>query len=317
MSDRLKHGGTALRALAVAGLVVGLLLLILWQSGGLAGIEIWAADRQRDAQTLMAGALRRLRAGEPGATGTLLAICFGYGFAHAVGPGHGKVLIGGYGYGTQVPFRRLAVLAVLASLAQAGMAVALVWGGITLLDLSRETLTDLTENSMADLSAVMIGLVGVWLAWRGGRLLMRTAGVGRGGEHHHNHHHDHDHGPDCGCGHAHGPTAEEVVATRSLRDAVILIAGIAARPCTGALFLLILTWRMGIFPTGVAGAFVMGLGTASVTLLVAALSVWARRGSFALWPETGRAAALARWLPGVMQVAAGCVIAVLAFGLIA
>ncbi|MCF3972293.1 nickel/cobalt transporter [Paracoccus salsus] len=302
----------AARALALSGLAVAVLLVLVWQGGGLAGIEGWAAERQREAQTLMAGALRGLRAGEPGATAALLSICFGYGFVHAVGPGHGKLLIGGYGYGTQVPLQRLAVLAVLASLAQALTAVVLVWGGIALLDLSRQTLTDLTEDAMAQLSAGMIGLVGLWLAWRGLRQVLRTArGAPERDASRADHHHDEDHG----CGHAHGPTASEVAQTRSLRDALVLIGGIAVRPCTGALFLLILTWRMGIFGTGVAGALAMGLGTASVSLVVALLSVWARQGSMAMLPASGPLAALARWLPGIMQVAAGMLIALVAAGL--
>lgn len=301
----------AARIIAVTGLAVALALGLLWISGGLAGLQGWAAERQREAQTMIAAALRRLRAGEPGATMALLAVCFGYGFVHAVGPGHGKFLIGGYGFGTRVPMARLALLSVLASLAQALSAVVLVWGGITLLDLTRDNLTQLTEKRMADISAVMIGLVGLWLAARGVRQVLRMRP-----SHDHDHAHDHDHTADCGCGHSHGPSVEEVAATHSLRDAIILIAGIAVRPCTGALFLLILTWRLGIFPTGIAGAMAMGLGTASVTLAVAALSVWAREGSLSLIPQNGRAAAWGLWLPGVMQLAAGVLIAVVATGML-
>lgn len=314
---RAHHPASVLRVLMVAGLVVALIIAVFWATGGLAGLDRWAAERQRDAQAVMAGALRRLRAGEPGATAALLAVCFGYGFVHAVGPGHGKLLIGGYGYGTRVPARRLAVLAVLSSLAQALTAVALVWGGIVVLNLSRETLTDLTEEAMADVSAALIGLIGLWLAWRGMRMLWRSARAGQGDPADHSHHHAHDHDADCGCGHAHGPTVAEAAATRSLRDALVLIAGIAARPCTGALFLLILAWRMGIFGTGVAGALAMGLGTATVSLAVALLAVWARQGSLALAPSAGPLAAMARWLPGIMQIAAGCVVALVALSLLA
>ncbi|SIS62129.1 nickel/cobalt transporter [Paracoccus saliphilus] len=307
---------SAARILAIAGLLIAAIVMLLWQSGGLAGIQQWAAMQQREAQTLMAGALRRLRAGEPGANLALMGICFGYGFLHAVGPGHGKVLIGGYGFGTKVALGRLALLSVAASLAQALTAVLLVWGGLTIFDLSREALTDLTEDSMADISAAMIGCVGLWLAWRGLRMLLR-AGRSEGHRHDEHHHHDHVHDADCGCGHAHGPSIEEAAATRSLRDAVALIAGIAARPCTGAIFLLLLTWRMGFFPAGIAGAMAMGLGTASVTLAVAVLSVWAREGSFAMMPDTGPLAAMARWLPGILQLAAGAVVAIVAMTLLA
>lgn len=307
------------RVLALAALGVALLLAGLWYGGALSGLQHWAAAEQREAQALMAGALRRLRAGEAGATAALLAICFGYGVVHAVGPGHGKVLIGGYGFGTQVPLARLAVLSVAASLAQSLVAVVLVSGGISLLNLSRDRLTELSERHMADVSAVLIGLVGLWLVWRGLRQLMKNAQAGQGVHHHHahDHHHDHHHHDDtCGCGHAHGPSIEEVSQTRNLRDAVLLIAGIAIRPCTGALFLLILTWRMGIFAHGVAGAFAMGLGTALVSLLVAVLSVWARRGGLALLPESGAVASITRWLPGMMQLAAGSVVALVALALL-
>lgn len=290
--------GTAGRVLALTGLAVGLALMALWLSGGLAGIERWAAAQQREVQNLMAGALTRLRAAEPGALWSLMGLCFAYGFVHAAGPGHGKLVIGGYGYGSQVPLGRLMGLSVAASLAQAGVAVLVVWGGIAVLDLTREQLTTLGERHMDQLGTALIGLVGLWLAWRGLRMLRPAPAM-----HHHHHHHD----EPCGCGHAHGPSPAQVAETRSLRDALLLIAGIAARPCTGALFLLILTWRMDIFAAGVAGTFAMGVGTASVTLVVAALSVWARRGSLALAPAQG--SALTRILPGAMQLGAGLLIA--------
>lgn len=295
------------RVLALTGLAVGLVVVALWLSGGLAGIEHWAAARQREAQNLMAGALRSLRNAEPGAVAALLSVCFGYGVFHAIGPGHGKLVIGSYGFGTPVPLARLAGLSVAASLAQAGSAILLVWGGITFLDLGRQALTELTEERMADISAVLIAMVGLWLGLRGLRMLSATA-------RHHDHHHHH--GSDCGCGHAHGPTPAQLAQTRSLRDALLVIGSIAARPCTGAMFLLLLTWRMGIFGMGVLGTVAMGLGTAFVTLGVAGLAVWARRGSFAMMPATGPWAQAARWLPGAMQLGAGALIAVISAGLL-
>lgn len=289
------------RAVALTGLVVALTLVVLWLGGGLAGIERWATDQQRAVQNAMAGALRALRSGQPGAVASLLGLCFAYGVAHAVGPGHGKVIIGSYGFGAQVPLARLAGLSVASSLAQAGTAIALVWGGITILDLGRQTLTDLSEVAMVQASTVLVASVGLWLAWRGLSMLRAQARA--------DHHHHHHHGDACGCGHAHGPMPQQVAQTRSLRDGVLVVAGIALRPCTGALFLLILTWRMGIFGMGILGTLAMGLGTAVVTVAVACLAVWARRGSFALLPEHGPWAGAARWLPGTLQLGAGVLIA--------
>ena len=309
----------------VALIALGVLAAVaawLWGLGGITLLERWAADGQRDAQNAMAGLLRRLKAGDAAALAGLMGFCFAYGFFHAAGPGHGKVLIGGYGLGRRVPLGRLAGLAVLSSLAQAATAVALVYAGVFLLNWSRERMVDTAEAWLAPLSYVLIGMVGLWLLLRGARKLWshrgRTAALHADHAHHHDHHHhhDHDHGHDetcASCGHKHGPSIDEAAAVRSLRDALVLIGAVAVRPCTGALFLLILTWRMGIDAAGIAGAFVMGLGTASVTVLVAVLSVTARESALAQvagGPATARALSL-------IEIAAGALVVLVAAQLFA
>lgn len=305
----------------MALIALGLLLAVavwLWGMGGITALERWAADGQRDAQNAMAALLRRLKAGDAAALAGLMGFCFAYGFFHAAGPGHGKVLIGGYGLGRRVPVGRLAGLAVASSLAQAATAVALVYAGVFLLDWSRERMVDAAEVWLAPLSYVLIGMVGLWLLLRGARKLWFQRGaVAAAHEQHHDHHHHHDHSHDHGacddCGHKHGPTLDEAAEVRSLRDALVLIGAVAVRPCTGALFLLILTWRMGIDAAGIAGAFVMGLGTASVTVLVAVLSVTARESALAQiagGPATVRALSL-------IEIAAGALVVLVAAQLFA
>lgn len=290
--------------LSLAALALAALVIWLWGFGGAAQVSAWARAGQAETQQAMARLLRSLRAGEPGALAGLLGLCFAYGFFHAAGPGHGKILIGGYGMAARVSAFRLSLLALASSLAQAAAAVLLVYAGVFLFDLTRQHMTDLAEDIMAPASFAAIALVGLWLAFRGLRRWRKTRATHD--HHHHDHHHDHD-APCASCGHKHGPTLAEAEAVTGWRDAAALIGAVAIRPCTGALFLLILTWRMGLDLAGIMGAFAMGLGTASVTLAVALASVTLREGALARLATTG---GTARALP-LFEIAAGVIIAAL------
>ena len=333
-APRLRQIWRLARVALPAGMLAGLLALAvyLWGYGGMRALEAWATEGQRDAQNAMAGTLRALRAGEPGALALLLGICFTYGVFHAAGPGHGKILIGGYGVSQRVSALRLSGLALASSLAQSASAVLLVGAGVLLFGWSRSHMVGLAETWLAPLSYAAIGLVGLWLALRGLRHLWQAVQIRRRAvrlaraqahdhdhEHgHHDHdHHTHDHGADgtCACGHRHGPTAEEAAKVASLRDAVLLIGTVAIRPCTGALFLLILTWRMDIFASGVAGAFAMGLGVASVTVAVALASVFLRTGALDRSTETGGWDKGPAPLLSLVELTAGALIAAAATGL--
>ncbi|WP_171210978.1 MULTISPECIES: nickel/cobalt transporter [unclassified Ruegeria] len=300
-------------------LAIGLLLWF-WGSGGFDQLAAWAAGEQRAFQNQIARSLRAARAEQPEAVATLLTVCFAYGFFHAIGPGHGKVLIGGYGLGRRVAFWRLSAISVLSSLGQAVTAIVLVYAGVLVFQMSRESLVGTTEQVMAPISYGAIAAIGLWLVFRALRSFARRhkSQTAHHDHHHHNHgdhHHDHHHheGEVCSdCGHRHGPTAEEVANVGSLREALILIAGIAARPCTGALFVLILTWQMGIAMVGIAGAFAMALGTAMVTTLVGWTSLGLRGGLLA----SASATRFAQVLAPTIELVAGLMIAVIASGLL-
>ncbi|MDZ7711441.1 MAG: hypothetical protein U5K36_16310 [Roseovarius sp.] len=296
----------ALLSLAALAVLAG--AVWLWAMGGAADLAAWARAGQAETQQAMARLLRALRAGEPGAMAGLMGLCFAYGFFHAAGPGHGKVLIGGYGMAARVGAVRLSGLALASSLAQATSAVAMVYAGVWLFDLTRQRMTGLAEGLMAPASYAAIAAVGAWLALRGARRWWR--GRVQGG---HAPAHTHDPAACATCGHRHGPTADEAARVTSWRDAGMLIGAVALRPCTGALFLLILTWRMGIEAAGILGAFVMGLGTASVTVAVALASVTLREGVL-MRLAASEGQGLARALT-VLEIGAGLVIAVLALHL--
>ncbi|HEY9039727.1 MAG TPA: hypothetical protein VIN05_12395 [Roseovarius sp.] len=286
------------RALILVPLVGAAFAVWALAYGGDAAVARWAADWQRDFQNGLATALRALRAGEPGALALLMSLAFGYGFVHAVGPGHGKVLIGGYGMGRRVPVLRLSLIALGASLAQAATAVLLVYGGALVLGYTRSQLTGAVEGWMAPLSSAAIGAIGLWLIFRGARRLWRQAKGRRA----------HTHDAECDCGHKHGPTPQEAAQTHGAWDTAALIGGIAIRPCTGALLLLVLTWQMNIALAGLAATLAMALGTASVTICVAVLSVLTREGTLR---AVQGAAPMLRLMP-LAEIMAGAAIAVIA-----
>jgi len=315
------------RIVKALALILGCILLcvIIWwlAQGMLAPLGDWAAGHQRSFQNRIAGSLRALRAGEPGAIMALMLVCFAYGFFHAIGPGHGKVLVGGYGLARKTPWIRLGGVALLSSLGQAVTAVVLVYGAITLLQLGRDSLIGLAEKTMAPISYGAIVAIGLWLLLRGVRKFLRRAAprseVLQSSEHNHDHSHGHGHSHDhsasevCSeCGHRHGPSLEEVSGLQTWREAAVLIGGVAVRPCTGALFVLVITWQMGIALAGIAGAFAMALGTALVTITVGLAAIGLRGGALAVFARSGRAA---QFVP-VLEICAGFLVVLVASGLL-
>lgn len=300
-----------MRVVIAACLALALAVIAaLWISGADQVVMEWSLDGQREAQNAMARALRSLRAGEPAALIGLLGVCFAYGFFHAAGPGHGKLLIGAYGAARSVGAWRLSLVALASSLAQGGTAIALVGAGLLIFGWSRQQLTDAADHLFASLSATAIAALGLWLVWRGVSVLIRrNQSAQTNHTDAHDHGHDHKHGPDetyAACGHAHGPDPAEIAAARDWRELLALIGAVAIRPCTGALFLLIVAAQMNLFAIGIAGTIAMALGVSAVTITVALAAVGARQG--VIGGLSKGAAQLARVQPWI-EVSIGLAIA--------
>ncbi len=246
--------------------VLVVVLAAFWAFLPWASLSQWAATEQRAFQNLMAQALRGIQAGDALAVWTLCAATAAYGFVHALGPGHGKILLGGAAMASGATFRRLTVLTLLSSVAQAGVAIVLVGSLVFVLRLGSRDLVSVTENWLAPLSYAAIAVLGVVLIVRGARAWPRV-------NRHHHHHHD----DTCGCGHAHGPSVAQIGTLTTKSDALALIASIAMRPCTGALFVLVIAARFEVFWIGALAVLTMGLGTASFNLMVAGSGFMARK----------------------------------------
>lgn len=268
---------------------VAILAAALWLTVPWGDVLAWAATAQRGFQEAMARALRAIQAGEPGAVWALCTATAAYGFVHALGPGHGKVLLGGAAFASGATLKRMTALTVISSLAQSLSAIALVGALALLLGLGSRQLGGLADQWLAPASSIAIGAVGLYLIYRGWRLWRADTAK-------------------C-CGHAHGPSLEDTASLTSHRETLALVASIALRPCTGALFVLAIALRFDVFWVGCLAVLTMGLGTAAFNLLVAWSGVAARRVS-AL--QAGEASDMRRMSAG-LHVLGGGLIAALSF----
>lgn len=270
-------------------------------AGGYDATIAWALDAQRGLQNDLARLVGLARQGDPWVALGLVATAGLYGLVHAAGPGHGKFLLGGAALAQGGSPRGMAGLALASSLAQGLVAVVLVYGGLGLLSLGAKTAVDLTDQVLTPLSYAAVALIGAVLVWRGALALRaKPAPV-----HHHNHHH-HD---DCGCGHSHGPTAAQVAGALTWRDRAALVAGIALRPCTGAVMVLVIAWNFGLHALGLAAVLAMSLGTGLVTGGVALAALGLRGAGFLAAPGL-------RSLGPLLQLGAGALILALSLGLL-
>ncbi|MEM7524560.1 MAG: hypothetical protein AAF360_12540 [Pseudomonadota bacterium] len=278
-------------------------ILVAWLALDFASVGAWALEKQRWFQNEMASALIALRSGDAGAYLLLMSAAGAYGFVHAVGPGHGKYLIGGVGLGTSVSAGRLLSVSITSSLAQALWAILLVYGGFFVLEASARGVTALAEDFLAPASYVAIGAVGLVLALRGVRALLRNPRVRMLGRTAHQN--------ECGCGSHHLPT-DKLAGPMSLRAFAALVISIAVRPCTGAIFLLVIGWQLDIRTAAALAVIVMGLGTATLTSLVALSSVAARSAASASATMDGAS----RIAVDALQVLAGSAVMLISLGLL-
>ena len=199
--------------------------------------------------------------GSWGPAAAILLASFLYGVFHAVGPGHGKVVIAGWFATRRARIAQGLIASLIAAMVQSASAIAVVAALAGLLTLApRDVMASAGWLEVA--SYGMITLVGAVMVWR------TLAGKGCGHDHGHHehgeachghHHHDHDHH------HAADPVAE--------RNALFAVAAaVGFRPCSGAILVLLFTLANGMFMVGMLATFAMGLG---VAITVAAIGMGA------------------------------------------
>lgn len=298
-------------------------------AGGLSG---WILAKQAEFYAALRGAVRAARA-DAGAFGALAGVAFLYGAFHAAGPGHGKAVLSSYMLANERALRRGVAIAFAAAALQGLVAFAIVGLGAIALGATSAQMTraaGLIET--ASYAAILaLGLFLVWkkgaalrAAWRGDaaacaecgdRFALRyapavapapgasrfaaTAAPAAAA-------------PDAlACGHI--PAAAALAGELSWRAAATTVFAAGARPCSGAIIVLVFALAQGVFWAGAGAVAAMALGTALTTSAIAAFAVLFKGAALRLaGGESGRGALVLRGL----ELAAACAVALLGLGLV-
>ncbi|MDI4656523.1 nickel/cobalt transporter [Xanthobacter autotrophicus] len=232
------------------------------------------------------------------ATFLLAGLSFAYGVFHAAGPGHGKAVISSYLLADGGTLKRGAVLALASGMVQAIVAVAFV--GVLALALNATAVSMAQAMNWVEIVAYGgIGVFGLYLAIVKGRALVAAA---RGES-------VHAHGADCDCGDVHAPDPALLEGKGGWKRAAVAVVSAGARPCSGAILVLTFALSQGVFASGIASAFAMGLGTALMVTLIAAIAVYGKRLAVRLAGRGDRRAVLLG-----LGVELGAALLVMAFG---
>ncbi len=175
----------------------------------------------------------------------LISGAFIYGVLHAIGPGHGKFVVATWSSTAERSLSATRLVPFFGSLMQGVSAIAFVFILAVGFNLAAGDLSQ-SRWYVEKISALLIGGFGGWIIWRALRGLMRND----------------DHAHDCGCGHHHQAQATD----GGWKDALGVILAIGARPCSGAIMILLFANALGIVSWGIAAVMCMALGTALSTV---------------------------------------------------
>ncbi|RLM26341.1 nickel transporter [Brenneria alni] len=257
-------------------------------------ILLQSAVWQKSLHQQMSQLLQMVEAQPHQAGFSLLIFSLVYGVLHAVGPGHGKVIIMTYLATHPSKLKSSLKLTFAAALVQGLMAVLLVTVVLGLLQLSSRTLHH-SSFWMEQGSFILIAGLGAVLCFRavkrlyvsiirrpkpvvilrltpldhvGARRIIPFNSVNRG-------HHQHD--AHCGCGHRHFASDNELNRDSHWHTRLMIVFAMGMRPCSGAILVLLFSKVIGVFLWGIVSAIVMALGTALTISMLAMLVFYCRR----------------------------------------
>ncbi|MDN3700128.1 nickel/cobalt transporter [Vibrio artabrorum] len=196
----------------------------------------------------------------------IVGVCFLYGVLHALGPGHGKVVVSTYLATSNTKLKAGILITICAAIMQAIVAIVLV---STFLFVLQKTMHKLnaTVSDFAVYSGCVVGVLGLQLMYKAIKLFYIA----------HSTKHITQANGQCSCGHNHSPDPEELSSASNFKEYFMIVLSIGLRPCSGAILVLFFAHLTHVFWVGVIGTFLMSIGTAITTSTVAFLTVSGRK----------------------------------------
>ena len=255
-------------------------------------------------QTKMNAAMRRqllaARAGTSLRPAVVIVLfAFLYGIVHALGPGHGKMVIGSYFLARRGQLAHGVAMSVTAALAQALSAIILVGLLAIVLDIRSAAIMD-EASTIQMISYGAIIVIGLWMAY----------GVITGHAHAHrqgpadDHRHDHH-----DYGHVLERRVRNTTSRRQLWHLLLTGGAVGLRPCSGAILVLLFSLANGIIAIGIVATFAIAAGVAVTVTTVSLGSLGLRHAAATVGGRTARIAER-----GYTAVALGGALLIVLFG---
>lgn len=197
---------------------------------------------------------------------TIILISFLYGIFHAIGPGHGKFIVTTYLILQPSQLKSSIIAVIIGSLLQALSAILLVYITLWVFKISVQQINPLATG-LIKFSYMVVISFGVFLLIKGAKEVAKkfynkSAKDGCKNVPLAN--------AECAGGHKHVLVSEPV---SSIKELFFLILSVGLRPCSGAILILILSFILQIYLSGIIAAFVMGVGTAITVISIAIFCV--------------------------------------------
>lgn len=267
-----------------------LLFLIFFLAYAFPWLFTQIADWQRLFNQLISDNLHHIQQHSAAAGVTLITASFLYGVIHALGPGHGKFIIASYLSTHESRLKQSIKLSVFSSLTQGIVAVVATSVVLIVLNLSSRYFK-LSQLWLERGAFLLLAGLGLYWIFQGSRTLKKPSATifqinkltplsssqtsSQSAVKNHRTFST-EHAPVCACGHQHLPNAQQLKKAEDWKSQLLVILSIGMRPCSGAIFVLFLSYMLDIYLWGVVATLAMSLGTGLMLALFAALVKYTR-----------------------------------------